>query len=639
MVELGARFLIAGAILFVAGMFNVLDFDFAWKASAAIAAIALFGWRLEVKGLKNPGIAGFFGVADCYAIALILANTGQLSNFGFLVLGPCAFAAAKHRSPATFMAPLAGSSILVSHAVFNSGTAPGVMLLLQAAAVMAVGLLLGQTQTQVVRVETNSEIALSDNAIVLEREDYLELRENFRKLRDAYRDLEFKSRRGRMIALIDEARNGSGERLFVRLANRLKDVTGADHLAIYTVAQFADQFVVRATTAGYPAEIEDVSFRVDLDLAPGQIKHRVEQALASIKSDTERTRIANIILLDSGRVVGMITLAHTDAGKLAEAQTKADEIAPYLASLIQEEARVEGERRRLKETELLYEVATVTAGSTNATSLASRVVRELFETIEADHVGVFLLEGNESIQLAHQGARIRILDSLRLSAGAGLQGWLNSDSPELVVFDARDDHRMDAQEALKRRVGSFVLLPLTTAQATIGFITAVTHNRGGLDKPQIESLRIAAIELSQALIRLEGKSSEPEGVMTPAEFSKRVQGAKGSFVYLEPLRREQLADTFGKSAIDLALRKFVSQLKRSLPKGGCVCRRDEGDYVVFLPKVSVEKASSWANDVTATSAMIPVKTADGSAKVPLALRSKVAAIDRQDSEVLDAISA
>jgi GGDEF domain-containing protein len=198
---------------------------------------------------------------------------------------------------------------------------------------------------------------------------------------------------------------------------------------------------------------------------------------------------------------------------------------------------------------------------------------------------------------------------------------------------------MDAQEALKRRVGSFVLVPLNTAQATIGFITAATHSRGGLDKPQIESLRIAAIELSQAFLRLEGKSSEPEGVMTPAEFGKRVQGTKGIFVYLEPLRREQLADTFGKSAVDLALRKFVGQLKRSLPKGGCVCRRDEGDYVVFLPKVSLEKATSWANDVTATSAMIAVRTADGSAKIPLALRSKVAAIDRQDSEVFDAISA
>ncbi|MBC8066452.1 MAG: hypothetical protein H7Y17_16595, partial [Chlorobia bacterium] len=277
--------------------------------------------------------------------------------------------------------------------------------------------------------------------------------------------------------------------------------------------------------------------------------------------------------------------------------------------------------------------------STNATNLASRVFRELFETIEADHVGIYLLEGNDVLQLANQGARIKLLDALKLTAGTGLQGWLNSDSPEIVVFDARDDHRIDPQEALKRRVGCFVLMPLTTASETIGFVTAATHGRGGLDKPQIESLRISSLELSQALVRLEGKSVEPEGVMTPGEFGKRVQGATGSFVYLQPLRKEQLTETFGKPAIDQALRKFVSQLRRSLPKGGCICRRDEGDYVVFLPKVGVEKASSWSTEVTASSAMIAIRTPDGSAKIPLALRAKVAAIDRQDSGVFDAITA
>ncbi len=637
MVELGARLIVAGAVLFVSGMFGILDFDFAVKVSAALAAVGIFGYLLERKGLKNPGVAGFFAIADCYAIALVLARIGHLPDLGFLVLAPCAFAAARHGSPPNFMAPLAASSLLVAHAVFSEGKMPSQMLLAQACGLLVIGLLF--SQTKVVQVETPAETPLRDTDIVLEREDYLELRENFRKLRDAYRDLEFKSRRGRMISIIDDARNGSGERLFQRLANKVQEVTGADHVAIYTVAQYAEQLVVRATTAGYPTELSDVSLRVDLDLAPGQIKHRVEQSLLALKSDTERTRVANVILIESGRVAGMITLAHTEPMKLADAQSKAEEIAPYLASLIQDEMKAEAERRRLRETELLYEVATVTAGATNVASLASRVVRELFETIEADHVGIYLLEGSETIQLANQGARLRLLDALKLSGGAGLGGWLNSDSPEIIVFDARDDHRVDAQEALKRRVGSFVLLPLSSPQGPIGFLTAATHGRGGLDKPEIESLRIASVELAQAIQRLQGASLEPEGVMTPAEFGKRVQKGKGSFVYLEPLRRDQLAETFGKPALDQALRKFVAQLKRSLPKGGCVCRRDEGDYVVFLPKATVDKASSWANDATASAAMIAVKTLDGSAKIPLALRAKVASLDRQESEVFDAITA
>lgn len=637
MVELGARILIAGILLFVAGVFGLIGFDFAWKTSLAISAIGLFGWQLEAKGFKNPGVAGFFAIADAYTIALTLANLNQLSTMGFLVLAPCAYAAARHASPPNFMAPLAASSLLVGYSVFHQGQIPDTSLLLQAAGVMAIGLLL--SHTKIVQVSQAAPEQVGANEILLEKGDYLEMRENFRKLRDAYRDLESKSRRGRIVASLDEARNGPEDRVFARLINKVKEVTGADHAAIYTVAQLADQFVVRATTAEFPAEYEDASLRVDLDLAPGQIKHRMEQALLAVKADAERSKVGNIVLIESGRVIGMLTIGHSESSKLAEAQTKAEEIGPYLAALLQDEIRRESERRRLKETELLYEVATVAAGSTSPTNLASRVVRELFEGIGADHVGVFFLEGSEAILLAQHGINLRLLETMRFTTGDGIAGWNSSGCPELLVFDARDDHRIDTQEALKRRVGSFVLIPLSSANGTIGYLTAATHSRGGLDKPEIETLQIAAVELAQAIQRLEGQSSEPEGVMTPAEFSKKAASGKGALIYLEPLRREQLAETFGKSALHLAIRKFVGQLRRKLPKGGCICRRDEGDYVVFLPTSSIAKATTWANDAAASAAMIAVRTADGSAKIPLALRAKVAMLDRQEDEVFDAITA
>jgi GAF domain-containing protein len=637
MVELGARLLIAGIVMFLSGVFGLWGFDFAWKTSLAISAIAVFGWRLELKNFKNPGVAGFIAIADAYTVGLLLANVDQLSNFGFLVLAPCAYAAAKYQSPPNFMAPLAASALLVSHSILHSGQVPPTLLLAQAGAVLALGLLL--SQTKVVEVRNDVEEPADENSIVLEREDYFEMRENFRKLRDAYRDLEYKSRRGRTISLLEEAKSGSEEKIFNRLIAKVKEVTGADHAALYTVAQMADQFIVRAATADYPADYENASLRTDFDLAPGQIKHRMEQALLSVKTESVRSKVTNVILIESGRVTGMLTLGHTDPARLADAQAKADEIAPYLAGMIQEELRKETERRRLKETELLYEVATVTSGATNATTLAARVARELFESIEPDHVGIYLIEGNESILLANQGVNVRLLESMTFSTGAGLAGWVTSDAPEIVIFDAREDHRLDPQVALKKRVGSFLLIPLAGPDGVMGYVAAASHNRGGLDKPEIESLRVASVELAHALLRLEGGVGEPEGVMTPNEFSKRVAKAKGSLVYLEPLRREQIAESFGKSALAQALRRFVGKLKRDLPKGGCICRRDEGDYVVFLPATSLAKATSWANEATATAAMVAIKTADGSSKIPLSLRSKVAALDRQEHEVFNAISA
>lgn len=637
MVELGIRVVIAGAVLFVAGVFGALGFDFAWKAAMAIGAIAFFGWRLEVKGMKNAGVAGFIALADSFTVALLLGSAGQLANFGFLVLAPCAYAASRFGSQPNFMAPLAGSSLLVAHAAFHQGQIPGMVLLAQAGAVLGLGLLL--SHTKIVSVATPVEAAVGETEIVLEKEDYFEMRENFRKLRDAYRDLESKSRKGRLVSQLDEVRNGNEDRLFNRLTNKLKEIAGVDNLALYTVAQFADQFVVRGTTSGFPQEMSDASLRVDLDLAPGQIKHRMEKALLAVKSESDRAKVANVLLLDGGRIVGMITLHHTDPVKLADAQTKVDEIASYVASLIQDEIQRESERRRLRETEMLYEVATITTGSTNPSTLSARVARELFETIQCDHVGVFLIEGDEPILLANQGVRVRLLESMQFSGGQGLRGWIDTDAPELLIFDAREDHRIDASEALKKRVGAFAVMPLMGAKGPIGFVTAASHSRGGLDTSEFESLRVASIELAQAIQRLEGKFGEPEGVMTPPEFAKRVQNSVGSLVYLEPLRREQLMDAFGKPALTLAVRKFVAQLRRKLPRGGCICRRDEGDYVVFLPDSSLDNATSWANDATATASMIAVKTPDGSAKIPLALRAKAAVLDRQESEVFDRITA
>lgn len=637
MVELGIRLLIAGAVLFVAGMFGALGFDFAWKAALATASIAFFGWRLEVKGLKNPGVAGFIAVADAFTIALLLGSADQLGNFGFLVLAPCAFAAARHGSQPNFMAPLAGSSLLVAHSAFHQGQVPGPFLLAQAACVLSVGLLL--SHTKVVTVTAPHTEALSDDAIVLEKEDYFEMRENFRKLRDAYRDLEFKSRKGRLLTQLDETRTGADEKFYYRLVNKLKELTGADSAALYTVAQFADQFVVKGATAGFPTEYEEASLQTDLNLAPGQIKHKMERALAAVKSDADRSRVANVILIESGKIVGMLTLGHTELDQLADAQAKAEEMAGYVASMIQMESRRETERRRLRETEMLYEVATVTSGSTNPTNLAARVARELFETIQVDHVGIYLLEGSESLMLANQGVRVRMLDSMQFAGGEGVQGWINTNAPELVIFDAREDHRIDAQEALKKRVGSFAVLPLPGAMEPIGYITAASHSRGGLDIPELEALRVASVELAQAIRRLKGGAHAAEGVMTPSEFAARVKGANGSLVYLEPLKREQLAETFGRPALNLALRKFVSQIRRRLPQGGCVCRRDEGDYIVFLPGSTLSAATSWANDAAASASMIAVKTPDGSAKIPLALRAKAAELDRQESEVFQEISA
>src|SRR5579862_8110709 len=109
MVELAIRLSIAIGV-FGLGLMGFVPFDVSWKAALALTALPLFGHRFETKGLMNPGIAGFFAVADAVTLAILLGASGALHEFGFLVLIPCIYAGARFSAPMTSMAPLAASA-------------------------------------------------------------------------------------------------------------------------------------------------------------------------------------------------------------------------------------------------------------------------------------------------------------------------------------------------------------------------------------------------------------------------------------------------------------------------------------------------------------------------------------------------
>src|SRR4051812_42088451 len=108
MVELFVRLSICALFLGL-GLLGIVPFDVSWKAAAALAGMSLFGWRLEAKGFKNSGVAGFFAIGEGFILCLVLASGGMLHEVGFLTLVPCIYAAARFSSPMTSMAPLAAS--------------------------------------------------------------------------------------------------------------------------------------------------------------------------------------------------------------------------------------------------------------------------------------------------------------------------------------------------------------------------------------------------------------------------------------------------------------------------------------------------------------------------------------------------
>lgn len=70
-----------------------------------------------------------------------------------------------------------------------------------------------------------------------------------------------------------------------------------------------------------------------------------------------------------------------------------------------------------------------------------------------------------------------------------------------------------------------------------------------------------------------------------------------------------------------------------------IYRKEEGDYYVFLEGVDEAFATSWANDATASAALVGVPKLDQSGDTPLAFRAKVAAIVPNNTRETSRLSA
>jgi hypothetical protein len=624
MFDLNSRLVAVGILLFVSGATGFIPFGEAAGAAALIAVLAGLSYRLSIHQMLKPGIAGIIAVGESAVVAYILARSGELSSMGVLVLAPCILATFRHGSRAVFTAPLAAAAILGAYAATKSGIPPRPVLL-DACAVLAVGLLLEEhrrsagvePQPEVVRAEDMSD---------------LELRETFRKLRDAYRALETESRRDRMRVELAETRAGHAADVPQRLASRLATLTGARSVVLYTVATFGAGLVVR----GSFGDLSESELESSLDVDPKQsltdLALKGTQAVRALRED--ESTVASVPLVYEGRVVGLVSLSHLNSLRLDEARLIAQDAGEDIAAIVVEARDKEDLDRRLREAEVLYDLRTLEEGAESAETIATRFSAEVSEMINADHVGVYRLENGKPELLAKCGIDARLIEDMSFSGGQGVEGWLGTDAPELLLHEVRKDSRCPAGLGMKNRIGSYLLVPLETENGVGGFVSAACNASGGLGREAAESLRLAALELGRALF-----NARSAGVMSPPEFHTFIGSRAGYLVVLQPFRRQAIESKFGRPAFAHCMRRLTGRLRLRLPRGAAVCRRAQGDFLVFLPGMEEEDARTWANETVAYASMIGLRTPDGAHVVPMALRARVAGLNQQSNEFFQELTA
>lgn len=621
MFELCARLVLAGTLVFVAGAVPALDFQLSIKVAIAVAVVGAFGYQLERRRMRTPGISGLIAVADAFAVATLVGNFHVLSSLGFLVLAPIGYAALMHGARALSVSAVAAGALLLAQA--TSGGAITGEVMGQVLGVLLVGMVTGRRR-EVVR---EIEIAGTPDALN-------ELKDRYGKLRDAYKELEVNSRRDRATSALATALAGDTAGWARRTAVGIADLTGAGRVVLYVKAEFGPSMVVRATEG---EEGPEQAIEVDLRLPTAHVRHYAENTIREGRSENAAP-FETALIVRSGQIVGMVQIEHPSRDVLNGCMEVLEEISPVIGEMIYDGHKREEAERRRREAELLYDMAALASGAESAANASARFCRELSEALGADHVGVYMIELDGPRALARHGTEVRLLEGMSFSEGPGLPGWIRIDAPELLMFDVRSDSRCPAEEALKARVGSYMVVPLEVGAGTFGYISAASYRTGGLDLGAAETLRIAAAELGHALSRL-NETSVPEGLMNPREFHQHVGTRKGSLVVMDPLRMDRLVETFGRPAVSHALRRFARRVAARLPQGGAVCRRADGDYLAFLPDCDEAFASLWANELAATASMIGLRTPDGSSRIPLAIRARVAMLDPQSHEIFQGLSA
>lgn len=598
-------------------------------------------YLFERRALRGPWMNTAFGLGDLALVAYGLHLAKQFASLGFLAVLPPILLARYHRLHPAMIGTL--GSLLLAYVGMN---APGMSLVslggFVAFAWVALWIPGPKTESvvEIREVEVPVPMTQTDRGTEVVSKATLELRDNYRSLRDAYKNLERKARKDRICALLFDAASSQGDRMQQRLAHKMRDLTGVTGLSLFTAVQYSDAMAVRAVSGDLPEAMTTRAVSISRAVSESQVRVQFDLWLKAIRSDDHAPHARSLVLKDRDRVIGVLCLSDPSPEKLQKGMELAEEAAPILARYLREEHELDLLRARVKQVETLYLLSTITAGAETPTTLAARVVRELFPTLLLDHFAIHMVDGENSLLVATEGTTAALFDHVQFGSQMGLPGWLASECPEAVLFDTTDDDRVDRKDALQRRVGSYAVIPIRFAEEPFGFLTAATHRVGGIDLPLVETLRIIGTEVAHALARLEEAHGDVSGFCSPREFQHAItQADSGSLVLLEPLHRDALVEDFGEAAFDHAVRQFAHRLRGTLPANAMFCRRSEGSYLAFLHESDLDFARAWANQVTAMAAMVALSTPDGKARIPLALRAKVSSLSKQSHQIIEPTTA
>ncbi|GEM_PF-660185 len=612
---------------------NAVPFGWASKIAALTAAYALTALVIERRKLTNPGIAGLFAGLDCLALSAVLAIAGVLPTFGLAVVGPVVYAVTKRGSNPLALGPIAAASVIAAEGLVSNSGMPSPAVIGQAGVVLAVSLLSNHRRV-VIRPQTIqqmiAELAVSEKAE--EREEtstqaLIELREKYRRLNSSFKELERRSRISRLASKLLLARKRYGRNL-AAIADQLRELLEVQAVIIYTINQVGDRMIVQASSGRLSENVDELSFPIDGREAAHQLRLRAADALNRLHGGAA-PNTHNILLKIRGTLIGVVTIVGSSRAQIEEVEPRAEELSELLAFIVNDERERASLLRRVQEAELLYQTVCSLDGVANEADLGRRAAKELAEILQADHVGIYLLDGSSQVAVGRSGKPAPLLDGYKQS---GIETWIEDGAPAVLAYAASDSHMIDPRAALRYRIGSYIAVPISAGDQILGYVSAGRSAEGSLQSDDAKTIQDVAAELAHAFIAIRDRAealqdARPHGILSVQEFQREVtslEAENACLVYLEPISVEEQAEDAGAAAIEQTIRQIGFLARRHAPKGARLCRKQNGGIVVLLPDHDISRAEKWANEMAAITMDRKYQSPDGRIVIPLASKARVA---------------
>lgn len=551
--ELGSRWILAGLAVCAAGWLGTPNFPFAATIAIAWASVStLMLLRLD---RENRGIAGFLAAVDALAIALLLSGAARLGTFGWLAALPVLHAITRYGARPAHVSSLASGMVLLAHVVVQQKLPSG-LLCAQLAGILAIGFV----SKPAAILEPTESVGPIDPLGASDPESLLGLRESFRQLKTLYRNLQWKSRRDHIVAALLEARLGDDGTVIQRLADQVRELTGATSARIFAVCQSPKGF---GSAEGF--------LRINPDEAVGRIRHRADQLMATFGAPT-----VNIPLVSDLGVVGLCTLT-VEQSLADDIRITAGEIAPILGGLLQDAELRQVRKQNDAIATLRLDCLARTRGSATKDEMASRAADVLYEAFSLHHLTI----------------RIAGVD-LAVKGGGAPPGDLLDSTEDIVAPDAANHPSLQTGDAARLRLGSMLSIRIGQVQIV------ATAREGVLNSTVADQWRAIAADLDwvQGCTRAEG------GLVSAEAFRARMS-EPGILVLFE------FGDRHARSTTDVekASTSLRSRALDFLPSRGALLVREDGDVLVHLPAAKLAEATNWGQRVAQAEAGIRVRTA------------------------------